>query len=203
MHTYNVQQFSLPELKGLSPKQIEVHLKLYEGYVKFVNHLRETLADLRKDSEKNAYALGEVMRRFGFEFNGMRMHELYFESLERGAQPLESNTALMKSLSEKYGSFEDFWLHFKNVGLMRGIGWTILYHDTKANQPHVAWVNDHELGVLSGLPIILAMDMWEHAYMVDYLPAEKAKYIEAFASNLNWEVMSARFDSSLSVCTPK
>lgn len=196
MHQYQEQKFNLPELKGLSPKQVEVHLKLYGGYVKFVNHLREVLADLRKDSEKNAYALGEVMRRFGFEFNGMRMHELYFEEMENGAQPLSENSALSKALAEKYGSFNDFWVHFKSVGLMRGIGWAVLYHDLKENQPHVAWVGDHELGTLSGLPIILAMDMWEHAYMVDYLPAEKAKYIEAFWSNLNWSVMEKRFDKA-------
>lgn len=193
MHTYEAQKFDLPELKGLSPKQLEVHLKLYEGYVKFVNHLREVLADLRKDSEKNAYALGEVSRRFGFEFNGMRMHEYYFESMEKGASPLAEDSALAKALTEKYGSFEDFWAHFKNTGLMRGIGWSVLYHDPKANQPHVAWVGDHELGTLAGLPIILAIDMWEHAFMVDYVPAEKAKYIEAFASNINWKVSEERF----------
>ena len=198
MHTYEAQKFNLPELKGLSAKQIEVHLKLYEGYVKFVNHLREVLADLRTDSEKNAYALGEVMRRFGFEFNGMRMHELYFEGWENGPAPLNDNSALMQALKEKYGSFEEFWNHFKAVGLMRGIGWTVLFHDPKANQPHVAWVNDHDIGTLAGLPIILAMDMWEHAYMVDYVPAEKAKYIDAFVSNLNWDVMSKRLEKELS-----
>ncbi len=193
MHQYQEQKFGLPELKGLSPKQVEVHLKLYAGYVKFTNHLREVLADLRKDSEKNAYALGEVVRRFGFEFNGMRLHEFYFGGLEGGSAPIDTEGNLAKLLTEKYGSFDEFIIHFKSIGLMRGIGWTILYYDPIGKSPHVAWVADHELGMLAGLPIICAMDMWEHAYMVDYVPGDKGKYIDAFLSNLNWGVMEKRF----------
>lgn len=193
MHTYEARKFNLSELKGISPKQLEVHLKLYEGYVKFTNELRTTLTELRKDSEKNAYALGEVLRRFGFEFNGMRMHEYYFEQFEGGATAPDQNSPLAKALIEKYESWDGFVNHFKAVGLMRGIGWTILYHDTRVNQPHVVWVNDHELGQLAGLPVILALDMWEHAYMVDYVPAEKKKYIDAFWENINWGSVESRF----------
>lgn len=196
MHKYEARKFNLPDLKGISPKQLEVHLKLYEGYVKFVNQLRETLTDLRKDTEKNAYALGEVLRRFGFEYNGMKFHELYFEGFENGPTPLNENSSLMKSLVEKYGNFDEFWIHFKSVGLMRGIGWTVLYYDQKEKQPHVAWVSDHELGVLADSPIILAMDMWEHAFMIDYLPSEKSKYIDAFKENLNWDILEKRFKNS-------
>ena len=197
MQTYEVKKFAIPELKGISQKQLEVHLKLYEGYVKFTNHLREVLADLRKDSEKNAYALGEVLRRFGFEFNGMRMHEYYFEQFEKGTMPADEKGHMSKALIEKYGSWDEFINHFKNIGLMRGIGWTILYFDPRGNTPHVAWVNDHELGQLAGLPVILALDMWEHAFMVDYLPAEKKNYIEAFFDNINWSVCENRFIQSL------
>ncbi len=191
-HIYEAKKFNIPELAGISSKQLEVHIKLYEGYVKFTNHLREVLADLRKDSEKNAYALGEVLRRFGFEFNGMRMHEYYFEQFENGATPAETDGKLATALIEKYGSWEEFVNHFKSVGLMRGIGWTILYFDPIGNTPHTVWVNEHELGQLAGLPVILAMDMWEHAYMVDYLPAEKKSYIDAFFNNLNWSVCEKR-----------
>jgi Fe-Mn family superoxide dismutase len=193
MHTYEAKKFTIPPLSGISQKQLEVHLKLYEGYVKFTNELRATLAELRKDSEKNAYALGEVLRRFGFEWNGMRMHEYYFEQFEGGAKAPDQSGALVKALIEKYGSWDEFVNHFKSVGLMRGIGWTILYHDKKVNQPHVAWVNDHELGQLVGLPVIIALDMWEHAYMVDYVPAEKKNYIDAFFNNLNWDIIDSRF----------
>ncbi len=190
---YEAKKFNIPELKGISPKQVEVHIKLYEGYVKFTNTLRETLSELRKDSEKNSYALGEVMRRLPFEFNGMRMHEYYFEQFEGGAKEVNTGSELSKVLIEKYESWDGFINHFKAVGLMRGIGWTILAYDPIGKTPHIYWVNDHELGQMSGLPILLAMDMWEHAFMVDYVPAEKVKYVEAFLANLNWEVVEERF----------
>lgn len=162
--------------------------------MKFTNTLRDTLAELRKDSEKNAYAISEVLRRFGFEFNGMRMHEYYFEQFEGGATAANTESTVAKALIEKYGSWDDFILHFKNTGLMRGIGWTILAYDPIGKTPHIYWVADHELGQLAGLPVLLAMDMWEHAYMVDYVPAEKAKYVEAFLSNVNWSHVQNRFD---------
>lgn len=197
MHTYSVKQFNLPDLKGLSEKQIKVHLGLYEGYVKHVNLLRQQIADLTAlDKEKYAYAIMETRRRLGFEFDGMRMHEYYFSQFEGGGQPLDEGSALAKSVSEKYDSLAGFMQHLTQVGMTRGIGWAVLYHDRLGNTPHVAWVSDHELGQLSGLPVILAMDMWEHAFMVDYTPAEKKSYIDAFLSNVNWKISEARFDSN-------
>ena len=194
MHTYEATTFKLPELKGLSEKQITVHLGLYEGYVKNVNLLREQIQDLEaQDKEKFAYAIAEVRRRLGFEFDGMRMHEYYFHQFESGAHEIDSSSKLVAALSQKYGSFEGFIAHLTTVGMTRGIGWTILYADPKADTVHTAWVGDHELGQLAGLPIILAMDMWEHAFMVDYVPAEKKNYINAFFTNLNWSVVEKRF----------
>ena len=192
---YEAKQFNLPELKGLSQKQLEVHLGLYAGYVKFINTLEQVLADLKKDAEKNAYALGEVMRRKGFEFDGMRMHEYYFGSMEHTATAPESNSSLAQALEKQYGSFENWTNEFKATGMMRGIGWAVLYFDPVAKKFHNAWVSDHELGQLAGLPIILPMDMWEHAYMVDYVPSEKKNYIEAFFSNLSWETLEERYKS--------
>lgn len=191
--TYQEQTFDLPVLEGISPKQIEVHLKLYGGYVKFLNTLTATQAELMKDSEKNAYALSEVTRRIGFEFDGMRMHEYYFSQWEKGPQTPTADGALVSSLTRQYGSFDAWMNEFKAVGMMRGIGWTVLYFDPKAGAFVNTWVGDHELGQLAGLPIILAMDMWEHAYMVDYVPADKKNYIEAFFKNLNWSVPEDRF----------
>ena len=194
MHTYTATTFNLPELPGLSEKQIKVHIGLYEGYVKHVNILREQIADLTAlDKEKYAYAITETRRRLGFEFNGMRMHEHYFTQLEGGAQALTADSALARALCEKYGSVENFITHFTQVGMSRGIGWSVLYADPTAGTVHTAWVSDHELGQLGGLPIILAMDMWEHAFMVDYVPAEKKNYIEAFLKNVNWSVVDERF----------
>ena len=193
MH-YQEQTFTIPELKGISSKQIEVHLKLYAGYVKHVNLLRENIHTLEtEDKEKHAYTIAELRRRFSFEFNGMRMHEYYFQSFEGGPKAPNESGALAQTLAEKYGDKEQFIAHFTSVGMSRGIGWTILYWDPIGKTPHVAWLSDHELGTLAGLPIILAMDMWEHAYMVDHLPSEKANYIDAFLSNVNWEISEKRF----------
>lgn len=193
---YTAKQFNLPELEGLSADQVKAHLGLYEGYVKHTNVLRQQIADLTAlDKEKYAYAIMETRRRLGFEFNGMRMHEYYFEQFEEGAVAADADSALAKVVGEKYGSWEGFLEHFTTVGMTRGIGWTILYYDQDGKTPHVAWVADHELGQLGSLPIILAMDMWEHAFMVDYLPSEKKKYIEAFFKNLNWTKVEARFDA--------
>lgn len=194
MHTYQPQAFNLPALSGISEKQIEVHLGLYQGYVKHVNLLREQVADLSAtDKEKYAYAIMECRRRLGFEWDGMRMHEYYFAQFEGGAQDADQAGALSKAVSEKYGSWEEFVNHTKTIALTRGIGWTVLYHDTIGNTPHVAWVGDHELGQLAGAPVILALDMWEHAYMVDYTPSEKKAYVDAFFANLNWSVAEERF----------
>lgn len=192
--TYNETTFDLPVLQGISPKQLEVHLALYKGYVKHVNLLMATVDAYKKtEDEGGKYAVSEMKRRLAFEFDGMRMHEYYFAQWEKGPQEPHAEAALVTSLVRQYGSFENFLADFKGVGMMRGIGWTVLYFDPKAGLFHTAWVGDHEFGQLSGLPIILAMDMWEHAYMVDYVPADKKNYIAAFFQNLNWGVIQSRF----------
>jgi Fe-Mn family superoxide dismutase len=194
MHAYTVQTFDLPDLEGLSEKQVKAHLGLYEGYVKHTNLLREQIHDLESlDKEKYAYAIMELRRRLGFEFDGMRMHEYYFTQFEGGPNSIDASSALVSALTEKYGSFENFISHLTTLGMTRGIGWTVLYHDPKGKTVHTAWVGDHELGQLAGLPVILAMDMWEHAFMVDYLPSEKKQYIEAFLKNTNWKVVESRY----------
>lgn len=202
---YPEQKFTIPTLEGISPKQLEVHLGLYGGYVKHVNLVREKIRELEAlDREKHTYAITELRRRFAFEFDGMRMHEYYFEEFEGGAtspstgstnslQAGSGQSTLIQALIEKYGDFEKFLTHFKTVAMTRGIGWTVLYFDPRGRTPHTVWVGDHEVGHLAGLPVILALDMWEHAYMVDYTPSEKKQYIEAFFKNLNWDVVEKRF----------
>lgn len=187
---YTEQVFNLPELHGLSAKQIEVHLKLYAGYVKNVNALTAKLAELMGDSEKNALALAELKRRFGFEFNGMRLHELYFEALGGDGHIVGS---LADALAKQWGSLEAWQNEFHAIGMMRGIGWVLLTFDAKSQAFHNVWVSDHELGHLAGLPVLMAMDMWEHAFMVDYVPAEKGSYITAYMKNLNWSKIEERY----------
>ncbi len=193
MSQYTPRTFDLPELKGLSKKQIDVHLALYEGYVKHVNLILDTIHKLREqDAEANAFTINELRRRMGFEFDGMRMHEYYFEQFEGGLQVADAEGALRKVATLKYGGFEGFVTHVKEVAGTRGIGWVVVYFDPKASTLHTAFVNDHELGQLAGLPIILALDLWEHAFMVDYVPAEKKTYVEAFLENVNWQVIERR-----------
>lgn len=192
--TYTARTFEIPELKGLSRKQIDVHLALYEGYVKHTNLILTTIAELRTaDAEKNAFVINELRRRMGFEFDGMRMHEYYFEQFEGGAKAASETSPLKDLAEERYGDWEKFVAHIKEVAGTRGIGWTVVYFDPAQRALHTSWVGDHELGQLAGLPIILAVDMWEHAYMVDYVPADKKKYVDAFLDNLNWDVAEKRF----------
>ena len=191
--SYPVRTFALPELSGLSKDQIAVHLALYEGYVKHTNLILDTIKKLREENaEGNAFQINELRRRLGFEFDGMRMHEYYFEQLEGGATAVNEEDTLKTLAKEKYGSWDGFIAHLKEVAGTRGIGWTVVYFDTTVNELHTAWVDDHQLGQLAGLPILLALDMWEHAFMVDYKPAEKKTYVEAFLENLNWNVVSGR-----------
>lgn len=196
-HQYQQKTFTIPSLEGITQKQVDVHLGLYGGYVKHVNLLREQIADLTKtDAEKYAFAIESARRRLGFEFNGMRMHELYFAQWEGGGAPEPRESALAHALSEKYGSWDEFLAHFKQVGLSRGPGWATLAWDDTGKTPHVFWTPDHELGMLADVSILLTMDMWEHAYMVDYVPAEKATHVAAFLKNLNWSVVEKRFASA-------
>jgi Fe-Mn family superoxide dismutase len=188
---YKAKQFSLPKLEGISEEQVSVHLALYEGYVKHANLIREEIAKL-KAGGGNQYVVNELRRRYAFEWNGMRMHEHYFEQFEGGPSAHSGEGILLKAAEEKYGSWDAFVLHIKEVAGSRGIGWTIVTYDAPGHQLHTTWVADHELGQLAGLPVILALDMWEHAFMVDYKPAEKSKYIDAFFQNLNWSVCEGR-----------
>lgn len=194
MHQYNPKTFTIPSLEGITQKQIDVHIGLYGGYVKHVNLLREQIVDLTDaDPEKYAFAIESARRRLGFEFNGMRMHELYFAQLEGGGTPEPRESTFGSVLTEKYGSWDGFVEHFKKVGLSRGPGWCSLAWDNTGKTLHVFWTHDHELGMLADISILLTMDMWEHAYMVDYMPAEKATHVASFFKNLNWGVVEKRF----------
>lgn len=193
---YSPKTFNLPVLSGISEKQIKVHLALYEGYVKHTNLIMEKINALKEvGAESNAYLIAELRRRFAFEFCGMRMHEYYFAQFEGGAiaQNLDSKLAVV--VAEKYGN-QDLSAPIKEVAGSRGIGWVVVYADPVMKTLHTIFVSDHEIGQLGGLPIILAFDLWEHAYMVDYIPAEKKNYIDAFFANLNWGVVEKRFEEA-------
>ena len=194
--TFEEKKFNIPKLKGISEKTIEEHLKLYSGYVKNANTILTKIDEYVKDAETNAYALGEIQRRFGFEFNGMRNHEYYFSHLESGSSTPGVDSDLRKAIEEEWGDF-NLWLNrFKAIALTRGIGWAILYYDTHTKRLLNAWVDEQHLGQLSTCIPVLALDMWEHSYVADYQPSGKKQYVEDFFENLNWQNVEENFSNA-------
>ncbi|MBP9750059.1 MAG: superoxide dismutase [Candidatus Pacebacteria bacterium] len=194
---YTARTFTLPDIKGLSKEQLTLHLGLYEGYVKHVNILHaqlNKLAQVGGKEETFAYSISELRRRLGFEWNGMRLHELYFEALEGGAKMFLADSPLYIALTKQYGGFSQ-WLDIFHKVVARGPGWAILNYDPLSKQFFNTWVADHEVGQLATLPALLTLDHWEHAYLVDYKPSEKGAYVDAYLNALNWETVAKRFDA--------
>lgn len=190
MH-YTPKTFNIPELDGISRATIEEHIGLYNGYVKHANLIREKIAAYSSDPDNNTYAIGEMQRRYGFEFGGMRNHEYYFTQFEGGAKPLPAGK-LMDMMLSQWGSVEAWQERFMKIAMTRGVGWAMLYIDHSTNQLVETWVDEQHLGQLADLDIVLALDMWEHSYMLDVPPSRKKEYVDAFFRNLNWEVVAAR-----------
>ncbi|MFA4975464.1 MAG: Fe-Mn family superoxide dismutase [Candidatus Paceibacterota bacterium] len=193
MQIFIQKTFNIGELKGISAKNIEEHLKLYAGYVKHANLISEKMEEYMSDSEKNAFVISELQRRFGFEFNGMRNHEYYFQSLEGGAKPISENSKLKEEIEKQISSFNVWLSNFKTLAMTRGIGWAVLGYDKETKQLINIWVDEQHIGQLNGLEWILCIDMWEHAFIYDYATSEKKKYIDAFFENLNWEVIEENY----------
>jgi Fe-Mn family superoxide dismutase len=198
LKTYEAKTFNLGPMDGLSETQIAEHLKLYAGYVKNMNALLEKIEKHKQNSEGMAHELSELVRRIGFEFNGMRLHEYYFSQFEKSPDASVgvgsgSNDALKKAIEAQYGSFDAWKAQASATAVMRGIGWVLLVQDETNGNLLTIWVTDHELGQLGGQKILFALDVWEHAYTVDYKPTERAKYVEAFWKNLNWQKAEERY----------
>ena len=192
--TYEVQEQLKPRaLARISDAQVEEHWKLYEAYVKNTNAMLEELAA----AEPGSRAWSEVKRRLGFEFDGMVLHEYYFGNLAAGAA-LSPQSDLATALAETWNGLPGWREDFAGTAAMRGIGWEILYHDPAVDRLFNWWVSDHEIGHPAGLNPILVLDVWEHAWMVDYGAADKGKYVEAFLDNVAWSVVEQRFKASRS-----
>ncbi len=187
---YETKTFAIPELVGISAKNIEEHIKLYEGYVKHTNLILDELSN--RNPETDAYAIAEMQRRFAFEFDGMRNHEYYFTSLEGGPAPLGED-GLKQAITNTWGSFDAWLTRFKTMAKTRGVGWAILYFDPMTKSLLNAWIDEQHLGHLTGCQPILALDMWEHSFVSDYYPSGKAQYVEDFFANLNWSVIEKNF----------
>jgi superoxide dismutase, Fe-Mn family len=188
---YSARDFNqLIGMKGFSDTLLKNHFTLYQGYVNNTNKLVDTLSAMLKEGKTATPEYAELKRRFGFEFNGMRLHEYYFSNMG-GNSVLDKTGTLVKKLTEEFGSYEAWEKDFKGTGTMRGIGWTILYRDEMNGKLLNVWINEHETGHLAGCTPILIMDVFEHAFMIDY-GLKRADYIESFFANIKWSEVENR-----------
>jgi Fe-Mn family superoxide dismutase len=192
---YKARTWDLSDLTGISNETLAMHFKLYEGYVTNTNVLNEKIAELMKNGSLDATqmaAFSELKRRFGFEYNGMVLHEYYFDNMQKhGTGDADPNSAFAKAAEASFGSYEIWKNDFVNVGKMRGVGWAITFADNAGNLSN-HWISLHEEGNIAGYKPILVMDVWEHAFIKDYAPADRPKYIEAFFANINWDMVNSR-----------
>ena len=191
MMTYNAKDYSrLIGMAGFSDTLLKNHFTLYQGYVTNTNKLSDTLSQLLKEGKTGTPEYAELKRRFGWEFNGMRLHEYYFENLG-GKGNINKTGNLYKKLVESFGSYEAWEKDFKATGSMRGIGWAVLYQDVLSGNFINFWINEHDVGHPSGGMPLLIMDVFEHAFMIDY-GLKRADYIESFFRNIHWEEVEKR-----------
>jgi superoxide dismutase, Fe-Mn family len=197
MENYKARQFDLSGLQGISDKTLEMHFKLYEGYVKETNNLTNRIAEFIQDAkvdQEEMPAYSELTRRLGFEYNGMVLHEYYFENLKKGGGTGDPTptSQFTKAAETSFGSYDIWKADFVGIGKMRGVGWAICYENPANGRLSNHWITLHETGNVAGFIPILVMDVWEHAFLLDYKPAERPKYIEAFFSNIDWNAVSKR-----------
>ena len=182
---------NLLEMPGFSENLLKMHFTLYQGYVKNANELLGKLQSMNASGASSSYEYGALKRRLGWEFDGMRLHELYFGNLG-GKGEASKKSEVYRAIVRDFGSFDLWKRDFIAVGSMRGIGWAILYLDREQNRLINVWINEHDVGHLAGGVPLLIMDVFEHAYMPEF-GLDKAKYIETFFQNINWPVVEERY----------
>ena len=199
-NTYKLKQFDLSGLNGISDKTLELHFKLYEGYVKETNNLTERISKFLEDGkvdQDEMPAYSELTRRLGFEYNGMVLHEYYFGNMKRhGSGDPAKDSNFTKAAEESFGSYQTWKADFVGIGKMRGVGWAMCYQNPANGQLSNHWITLRETGNVSGFTPVLVMDVWEHAFLLDYKPAERPKYIEAFFTNIDWDAVEGRLSTT-------
>lgn len=189
--SYAAKDYSkLVGMQGFSETILKNHFTLYQGYVTNTNKVLDTLSQMLTEGKTATTEFAELKRRLGWEFNGMRLHEYYFENLG-GKSPLSKDGKLAKKIAEDFGSYELWEKDFKATGTMRGIGWIVLYQDMMNGKLINFWINEHDVSHPAGCVSLLTMDVFEHAFMIDY-GLKRADYIEAFFKNIDWSVVEAR-----------
>ena len=201
--TYTIRNELKPAgLNGISDDQINDHWKLYEGYVNQSNALKKQLEDLRSEGKGDSPAYMDRRRRFGFEFCGMVLHEYYFGNLKSGVAD-SAAAGFVKAVTERFGSFDAWKADFINTGKSRSIGWAVCAMDPLTGDINNHFIQLHEEGNIPGYHPVLVMDVWEHAYMVDHKAGGRPDYINHFYSNINWNVVEARFKDAVAKHTSK
>lgn len=189
---YDAHDYSaLKGLHGITDEQIEVHLKLYNGYVTRTNALLEKLAGLANAGTIDS-TYQELKRRAGWEFNGMRLHELYFDNLKPGAAPLAEGNAFAKAAAAQFGSVDAWKADLMNTAKAPGVGWVVTYLDPKNHGLINVWIEKHESGHPAGCTPVLVLDCWEHAFSVYRKPTDRPAYLDDFYANVDWDVVAGR-----------
>lgn len=189
---YEAQKFDhLLEMEGFSDQLLKDHFTLYQGYVTNFNKLDEALMAMEKAGNFGTPEFTEMNRRLGWEFNGMRLHELYFSNLTKESTVINETSALHAVITKEFGSYDLWEKDFMAMGAMRGIGWVVLYCDTITGRMFNVWINEHDTGHFAGAAPLLVMDVFEHAYIRDYGIARK-DYIGAFMKHIDWSVVEER-----------
>ncbi len=181
--------YLLGKLEGISDKQLQAHFKLYQGYVKKLNEIQEKLKSQDKSSANYSFGeFSELKRREAVAFNGAYLHEKYFDNLEAKGQPSEE---LKTAVEKAFGSWEAFEQDIKSSAVSTP-GWVVVTKNKQDGLVHTYIIYEHHIGLPVDQEIILALDCWEHAFMIDY-GTDKANYLKAFMKNINWEVVNERF----------
>jgi Superoxide dismutase len=191
VHTYD---HLLGKSPGLDDALLKMHFQLYQGYVNNTNKLLGMIAELDKTGNNRGPEFAELKRRFGWEFDGMRLHELYFDNLGGAGQKSETSE-FAKAVTADFGSFDAWKEDFVATGLMRGIGWVVTTRDPFTGRLINLWVNEHDVGHLTTASPLLIMDVFEHAYITEY-GLNRADYIKAFFNNINWQKVDERLSKA-------
>jgi len=188
---YKVKDYShLLGMEGLSNRLLKNHFTLYEGYVKNTNILLATLEEMIEQDMGATPEYAELKRRLGWEYNGMRLHEYYFANLG-GNGEVDEESHLVERIQANFGSFDLWEADFRATGLMRGVGWAVLYRDNATGRLINFWINEHDVGHPSGGSALLVMDVWEHAYMLDY-GLNRKEYVDVFFQSIDWSIVDQR-----------
>jgi Fe-Mn family superoxide dismutase len=185
--------FDPAKLRGISEKLIVSHHdKNYAGAVKRLGVLEDKIAGLPADAAP--FQMGSLKREVLIAMNSMIMHEYYFDNLG-GDGKLPPTSSIKGLIKSSFGSVENWEHDFRLTGqsLSGGSGWCVLAYSGHDKKCYNVWSSDHTVQLANGVPL-LVMDMYEHAYQMDYGP-DANSYINAFFNNINWQTVSTRAEN--------